>query len=176
MPTSKAGSEPIRCSASADGVTLLELLVVMIILSLMLGLVAPRFGVWMDNWRLRTAAERIAQTLRDARNRAVYEQRYYMVLIGPDGSRGDSVVRVRMIEPSSGWIRDYPLPAGIMVDEGEEAPPDAVFRLTAYPSGGMEEGVLRLRNSQGREVDIRINFLLDGPEIEVATQHAKATT
>jgi Tfp pilus assembly protein FimT len=146
------------------------LIVVMIILSLMLGLVAPRFGVWMDSWRLRTAAERIAQTLRDARTRAVYEQRYYMVEIEPGRSQEDSVGRVRMVEPASGWIREYTLPAGVRVDEGEEASPDAVFHLTVYPSGVMEERNLRLRNPQGRELDVHINLLLDGPAIEVAAR------
>lgn len=168
MQTSRAGSD--RYASREQGVTLLELIVVMIILSLMLGLVAPRFGVWMDNWRIRTAAERIAQTLRDARNRAVYEQRYYMVVITQASSQEGSAVRVRMIEPASGWIREYTLPAGIRVDEGEDAPPDAVFRLTAYPSGGMDERTLRLRNSGGHEVDVHINFLLDGPEIQVAAR------
>jgi prepilin-type N-terminal cleavage/methylation domain-containing protein len=170
MRTSRVGSEQHRRASREDGVTLLELIVVMIILSLMLGLVAPRFGVWMDNWKLRTAAERIAQTLRDARNRAVYEQRYYVVVIEPGGSQGDTPLRVRMIEPASGWIHEYTLPAGITVVEDQETRPDAVFRLTAYPSGGMEERTLRLRNSRGHEVDVHINFLLDGPEIVVAAR------
>jgi prepilin-type N-terminal cleavage/methylation domain-containing protein len=170
MWTLKVGSKRTLRALREDGVTLLELIVVMIILSLMLGLVAPRLGVWMDSWRLRTAAERIAQTLRDARTRAVYEQRYYMVVIEPGPSQENPASRVGMVEPASGWIREYTLPAGIRVDEGEEAPPDAVFRLTVYPSGGMEERTLRLRNPQGRELDVHINLLLDGPAIEVAAR------
>jgi prepilin-type N-terminal cleavage/methylation domain-containing protein len=170
MPISRAGGNQGAEVPRQAGVTLLELIVVMAILSLMLGLVAPRFGTWMDNWKLRSAAERIAQTLRDLRTRAIYEQRYYVVEIGPAEGQASAVSRVRTIEPVSGQVREYTLPVGIRVDEGEEAPSCAMFRMTVYPSGGMEERTLRLRNQQGREVDVHINLLLSGPEIEIATR------
>jgi prepilin-type N-terminal cleavage/methylation domain-containing protein len=146
-----------------QGVTLLELVVVITIMALMLGLVVPHFGTWMDNWKLRSAAERVAQTIRDARTRAIYEQRYYVVELVPGESR------VRMIEPVSGLVREYALPGDVQVDDGEGNSP-SVVRLLFSPSGGMEERTLRLRNRQHREVDIHLNFLLGAPEVEISKQ------
>ena len=65
------------------GVTLLELVIVLAILALAVSLVAPRFGNWSDEWTLRSAAERVAQTVRYARTRALFEQSYYVVEIEP---------------------------------------------------------------------------------------------
>jgi len=155
------------------GVTLLELVVVIAILSLMVGLVAPRFGNWMENWKLRSAAEHVAETLRDARVRAIYEQRYYLVEIQPPEDRvgqASRAGRVRMLEPVSGLIREYALPAGIRVDEGEEAFVSQTVRLIVSPSGGMEQKTLRLRNARDREADIHINLLLGSPGIEIVRQ------
>ena len=56
--------------------TLLELVIVLAILSLAVSLVAPRFGNWSDEWTLRGAAERVAQTVRYAHTRALFEQSY----------------------------------------------------------------------------------------------------
>ena len=74
MRTSLAGNSGRQRKAREAGVTLLELVVVITLLSLMVGLVAPRFGHWLDDWKLRKAAERLAQTLRYARTRALYER------------------------------------------------------------------------------------------------------
>ena len=79
--------------------TLLELVIVLAILSLAVSLVAPRFGNWSDEWTLRSAAERVAQTVRYARTRALFEQSYYVVEIEP-GTRS-----VRVFNPASGFSR-----------------------------------------------------------------------
>ena len=162
MQTLRAGDKRVSETRLDAGVTLLELIVVIIIMSLMVGLVAPRAATWMDNWKLRGAAERVAQTIRDARTRAIYEQRYYVVEIEPWANR------ISMVDLESHVVRQYELPAGIRVDQGAEDPlsPEA-FRLVVSPSGGLEERTLRLRNRQGREIDVHMNFLLGTPGIEV---------
>lgn len=161
MQTSKVGDRSASAAALDAGVTLLELIVVLIIMSLMVGLVLPRAGNWMDSWKLRSAAERIAQTIRDARTRAIYEQRYYVVELEPLASR------VRMIDLESGLVREYELPAGIRVNPGDGAPSSDAFRMVISPSGGAEQRTLRLLNRQGREIDVHIDFLLGTPGIEV---------
>lgn len=162
MPTLRAGNKRILPLRPDAGVTLLELIVVLIIMSLMVGIVAPRAASWMDNWKLRSAAERVAQTIRDARTRAIYEQRYYVVEIEPGANR------VRMMDLESGSVREYELPGGVRVDQGEEDLQSSEgFRLVVSPSGGMEARTLRLRNRQGREFDVHMNFLLGTPGIEV---------
>src|SRR5437879_1452765 len=101
-----AGNKRRHSKENATGMTLLELLVVITILSLMAGLVAPRIGSWLDIWRLRSAADRITQTLRYARTRALFEQHFYVVEIFP-GKR-----TVRVLQTNSGTVQEFLLPEG----------------------------------------------------------------
>lgn len=52
------------------GVTLLELLVVLVIVGIMVTLATPEYRIWMANTRVRGAAESIQNGLRVARNEA----------------------------------------------------------------------------------------------------------
>ncbi len=144
--------------------TLLELVMVITILSLMVGLVAPQIGHWIDDWKLRSASERIAQTIRYARVRALYEQHYYLVELHPGKNR------VRVLEPASDFVREYALPSGIQVEEEDKAASSSVLRLLLPPSGAVEEKTLWLRNRRGSRVKIHLDFLLGTPRIEIARQ------
>ncbi len=147
--------------------TLLELMVVITILSLMAGLVAPRIGPWLDNWKLRSAAERIAQTLRYARTRALFEQHYYVVEVLPQKNL------VRVLQPNSAFVREFSLPEDIQVHadekQGRLSAPEVV-RFILPPSGEVEEKDLWLRNKQGKAVKIHLDFLQGGPSVEIREQ------
>lgn len=165
MPISSVGNRRPGPAQRDAGVTLLELLIVLALMALLVGLVAPRFGRATDNWRLRNAAENVSQILRSARTRALYEQRYYVVEIQPEENR------VRLLGPSSGFVREYLLPAGIRCEEkGTGA--SSVMHLIFSPSGAVEERTLWLRNRQGSQVEIHLNFLLGRPGVEVVRQGA----
>jgi type II secretory pathway pseudopilin PulG len=144
-------------------VTLLELVVVLAILSLAVSLVAPRFGNWSDEWTLRSTAERVAQTVRYARTRALFEQSYYVVEIEP----GAHLVRV--FNPASGFLRGFALPRGVTVDDGEYPPPPVV-RLLLPPSGVVEERNLWVTNRRGSKFRIHVNFMLGAPFVEAVKQ------
>jgi hypothetical protein len=144
-------------------VTLLELVIVMAILSLAVSLVAPRFGNWSDEWTLRSAAERVAQTVRYARTRALFEQSYYVVEITPETHL------VRVFNPASGYLREFVLPRGVTVDDGEKHPPP-VIRLLLPPSGVVEERNLWLTNHRGSKFGIHVNFMLGAPAVEAVKQ------
>lgn len=147
--------------------TLLELLVVLTILSLMAGLVAPRMGPWLDNWRLRSAAERIGQTLRYARTRALFEQHFYVVEILPEKNL------VRVFEPNSALVREFALPKDIQVQTDERQAASGapeVIRFILPPSGEVEEKSLWLRNNQGNTIKIHFDFLVGSPGVEIARQ------
>jgi prepilin-type N-terminal cleavage/methylation domain-containing protein len=107
MRISSVGNERRHPRSQEAGVTLLELVIVLAILSLAMSLVAPRFGNWSDEWTLRSAAERVAQTVRYARTRALFEQSYYVVEIEP------SAGLVRVFNPASGFSRGFTLPRGV---------------------------------------------------------------
>lgn len=165
MPTSSAGSKPAaaRGRQGQAGLTLLELIVVLTVLALLAGLAGPPVGRWVDAWRLRTAAEQLAQTIRSARARAMVEQRPYLVELVPEKNQ------VRVLEPESGFLRQYALPAEVRWEE-EGAPASAQpLRLLLGPSGAIEERTLWLRNPQGHAVRIHLDFLLGRPGIEISS-------
>ena len=146
--------------------TLLELVVVLAILSLSMALVAPRFGEWSDEWTLKGAANRVAQTVRYAHTRALFEQSYYVVEIEP------SAGLVRVFNPASGFSRGFALPRGVKVDDGENpAPP--VLRLLLPPSGVVEERNLWLSNRRGSKFRVHVDFLLGTPAIEAVKQGSR---
>jgi prepilin-type N-terminal cleavage/methylation domain-containing protein len=162
-----AGNERRDSQRHAAGVTLLELLVVITILSLISGLVLPRIGPWLDNWRVRSAAERIAQTVRYARTRALFEQHFYVVEILPEKNL------VRVLQPNSAFVRESALPEGIRVHtdekEGASGAPE-VIRFILPPSGEVEEKNLWLRNNHGQTIKIHCDFLVGSPGVEVARE------
>ena len=163
MRTSSVGNERRRTRPGDAGVTLIELVVVLAILALAVSLVAPRFGNWSDEWTLRTAAERVAQTLRYARTRALYEQCYYMVEIEPQTRA------VRVFSSASGLARSFELPRGVRVEDGE-FPPVEVMRFLLPPSGAMEDRSLWLSNRRGSKYWIHVKFLLGNPAVEAVKQ------
>ncbi len=57
------------------GFTLVELVVTIALLSLLLGLAAPKFSVWVRNARVRTAADSLANGIRIAQGEAVRRNR-----------------------------------------------------------------------------------------------------
>jgi general secretion pathway protein H len=60
-----------RSGTACAGFTLLEMIIVLVILGLMLGLFAARGPLHSQGLDLRTAAEELAQSLRDARGQAI---------------------------------------------------------------------------------------------------------
>lgn len=156
-----AGNKILTRGRREDGVTLLELLVVLAILSLALSLVVPRLGRWTDNWKLRSAAQHVAQMLTYAHTRALYEHQIYFVQIHPSENR------VRLFGVASGFTREYVLPAGVHLEKEENAAPVSAIDLVFPPSGTVEERTLGLTNGQGSRARIHLNFLLGTPRVEI---------
>ncbi len=68
------------------GVTLIELVVVMVIIAIGAVLVAPNIGAWIPNYRLRSATRDIVSLMRTAQMKAVSSNRHYGVYFDPGGS------------------------------------------------------------------------------------------
>ena len=101
------------------GFTLLELLVVLTLLGLILGLVAPRLGAGMPGVSARAAASDVAGVLRAARSQALTEQRTVSVVIdtesrhvgfaGREQSLADAVaLEMPGVEAARRELRFYP--------------------------------------------------------------------
>jgi prepilin-type N-terminal cleavage/methylation domain-containing protein len=166
MRTSLAGNEACRPRSQEAGVTLLELVIVMAILALTVSIVAPRFGNWSEEWTLRSAAERVAQTVRYARTRALFEQSYYVVEIEP------STHWVRVLNPASGFSRAYVLPRGVAIDDGENPLP-SVVRILFPPSGVVEERNLWLSDRRRSAYKVHVSFLIGNPVVEAVKQGSR---
>lgn len=166
MRTSSVGNRAQPLRSQEAGVTLLELVIVLAILGLAVSLVAPRFGAWSEEWTLRSAAERVAQTFRYARTRALFEQSYYVVEIDPE-THG-----VRIFNPASGFLRAYALPRGVTIDDGENPPPPVV-RILFPPSGVVEERNLWLSDRRRSKYRVHVSFLLGAPVVEAVRQGAR---
>jgi general secretion pathway protein H len=167
MRTSLAGNNAGRHPRSPEaGVTLLELVIVLAIIALTVSMVAPRFGNWTEEWALRSAAIRVAQTVRYARTRALFEQSYYVVEIEP------STRSVRVFNPASGFSRAYMLPRGVAIDDGEDPLP-SVVRILFPPSGVVEERNLWLSDRRRSKYRVHVSFLIGSPVVEAVKQESR---
>jgi prepilin-type N-terminal cleavage/methylation domain-containing protein len=68
---------------SQKGVTLLELIIVMVIIAIGATLMVPGIGSWMPHYRLRSATRDIASTMRIAQMKAISNNLTYQVSFYP---------------------------------------------------------------------------------------------
>jgi general secretion pathway protein H len=100
------------------GFTLLELIVVLLIIGLAAGLVAPAIGRSTDALRVRAEVAGFAAVLRHAREQAISTRRAHRVVIDPGEHQmrvlvGDEVRRTRPIPAR--WIVESPGNTGLAV-------------------------------------------------------------
>jgi general secretion pathway protein H len=74
-------------TARTRGVSLLELLVVLVIIALIAGLVLPTFGAGVSSSELRSSARQLAAGLRAARSEAVSQRRETFLVLDLEGRR-----------------------------------------------------------------------------------------
>lgn len=101
-----------KLGSTNRGVTLIELIVGVAILALLFALGASSYSVWMQNTRVRTAAESIQNGLQIARNEAVRRNRYadftltsdsgWTVVVRDPTGGGDETIQTRPAQDGSG--------------------------------------------------------------------------
>lgn len=92
------------------GFTLVELMVTLVLLSLLLGLAAPNFRVWVRNAQVRTVGDALQNGMRLAQNAALQRSRQVVFMLTNDNACTDSVTAVAN---GVNWsIRTVPLTAG----------------------------------------------------------------
>ena len=131
------------------GVTLIELIVVMVIIAIGAVLTVPNMGPWIANYRLRTATRDITSTLRVAQMRAVSNNLNYQVSF-------DVGARTYILQRNSGgWVNEgtaQTLPTGIRVND----PPPSNNPLTFSPNSSSNGGTVTLKNTRNNEKIITV--------------------
>jgi len=142
------------------GVTLIELITVMVIISVLAALSIPAFGTWMAHYRLRTGTRDIVSVMRTAQMRAVSYNMRYGVAFDP-GNR-----QFQLYRDSGGLQVDGAvnlLPTGVTYkDDTVALPPDGPGGtpfISFFPNfTASAGGRIVLRNSKGNEKTIQISM------------------
>lgn len=134
------------------GVTLIELIVVIVIIAIGATLLIPNIGAFLPNYRLRSAARDMVSTMRVAQLKAVSNNTEYQVRI-PGGSF--------VLERNSGgqWIQEgetKTFPTGVTINSNTFPGVGAVGAVPATPAGSARfnpnsssnGGTLVLRNTK----------------------------
>ena len=136
---------------SNKGVTLTELIIVMVIIAIAALLMAPNIGAWLPNYRLRSATRDIVSTLRTAQMKAFSTNTDYRVSVNP--ASGSYILR-----RNSG---------GTWFDEGaiQTLPPRIQISAITFPGNNAQfdskfassGGSITLQNSKGGERRITVS-------------------
>ena len=131
-------------SVNKKGVTLIELIIIMLIIAVLAAFFAPNIGAWLPNFRLRSAARDVVSTMRTAQIKAVSTNLSY---------------RVSFTLPSS-YILQYRNTLGNWVNEGvtENFPSGITIGAINFNTGNTAEfnanstsssGSVRIQNTRG---------------------------
>jgi prepilin-type N-terminal cleavage/methylation domain-containing protein len=120
------------------GVTLIELIVVIVIIGIGAVLLAPNIGAWLPNYRLRSATRDIVSTMRTAQMRAVSTNLTYQVSFTLPASY---VLKHQNTTEGA----NQTLPTGISISAINFAGNNAVFN----PNSTSSSGSITLQNTRG---------------------------
>ncbi|MFO7986679.1 MAG: prepilin-type N-terminal cleavage/methylation domain-containing protein [Desulfatiglandaceae bacterium] len=157
------------------GFTLIELLVVLVIIGVVSGFVGPKLAGSLTNMDLKTAAKRVAASLRYARSQAATETITYFALfdldrgrvtIGPDERETTSAGEINEEETETPKTRTalkhYYLPDGVWIQKGISGDEEAAsgrFLMAFFAHGGSSGGSVILMNKRGHAYRIKADFI-----------------
>ncbi|MCJ7663959.1 MAG: GspH/FimT family pseudopilin [Desulfobacterales bacterium] len=136
-----------------NGVTLIELAVVMAIIAIMALFMAPAIGEWLGNFRIRQAARDIVSNLQFAKMRAISRRMEYRVCF-------DLATEEYLLEKNDGiWTQEggvfhVPRDVDIASATGLGSPP----RIEFNPDGTCSSGHVTIDNDKGKKFDIVVHY------------------
>ena len=165
---------------SPKGYTLLELLVVLIIISLVSVMVAPKLVGSLGNLNFKTTAKRLSASLRYTRGQATSEEITYVALFNIDDNRLVVIPDQKELNETSHEILIdeeqiarallvYELPSDIKVEKvvstsGEVE--SGLFSIFFFPNGSSSGGEVTLVNKRGKRLKITVDFITGLVKIE----------
>lgn len=139
------------------GVTLIELIVVMVIIAIGAALMTPAIGAWLPNYRLKSATRDIVSTMRDAQMKAVSKRYQYRVSFNM-AETGMTSNSAYILQFSTGgiWVTDgavTTLPNGITISVNTFNS----LQVNFNPNPPSDAGNLTLNNTRGAARVINLN-------------------
>ena len=160
MPTSLAG----RTSRPANaGVTLIEMVVVVALISLMVGISFPAITSGIDSLRLNAATNGVVSFLNYGLSRAERRQQVVEITI----SKAENALAMRSTE--AGFFRKLALPEGVSITHiFPELPEqsDAQRSFLLYPGGTVPRIGVQLINRRNAERLVRVDPITGVPRVE----------
>ena len=172
MPISSAGKTRLnhdregvagRRAAASSGVTLVEMLVVVALISLMVGISFPAITSGIDSLRLNAATNGVVSFLDYGLSRAERRQQVVDITI----SKTDNSLEMQSSEP--GFVRRMQMPDGVsIVQVLPPLPdnPDAKRNFLLYPGGTVPPLGLQLINRRNVQRVVRVDPITGVPHVE----------
>ena len=125
---------PLTFREGESGVTLIELLIIIVVLSIMAGIAIPAFSAWLPEYRLKNAARDIYSTLQMAKSGAANANETWGVFF--DDSISPGSYSVWSFGPNRKWDdgEGDDVPHGVGIDLSE-------YEGVDYGNGSAEENI-----------------------------------
>jgi prepilin-type N-terminal cleavage/methylation domain-containing protein len=166
MPTSLAGkiSRP-----ASSGVTLIEMLVVVGLISIMVGISYPAITSGIESLRLNAATNGVVSFLDYGLSRAERRQQTVLITI----SKAEKSIEMRSSEP--GFYRKLEMPEGVSIVQvfpqmPEDSDPELKRDFLLYPGGTVPPIGLQLINRRGVQRVVRVDPITGVPRIAAPEQ------
>jgi prepilin-type N-terminal cleavage/methylation domain-containing protein len=136
------------------GITLIELVVVMVIIAIGAVLLAPNIGAWLPNYRLRSATRDAVSMLRTAQMKAVSNNIQYRVNLNTVEIGVNNYV-LQYFNTGSIWVNDGEVqrfPVGVIISGNTLPAQHAEFN----PNSTSSSGSVTLQNTKGAQKRITL--------------------
>jgi prepilin-type N-terminal cleavage/methylation domain-containing protein len=121
-----------------EGVTLIELAVVMAIVGIMALFMAPAIGEWIDNFRIRQAARDIASTLQQAKMQTISTRTSHSVTFTP-------ATGTYQLTPGGSATQ---VPKGVTIAAG--------VAISFSADGTSSGGTVTINNAKGKQYQVSV--------------------
>jgi prepilin-type N-terminal cleavage/methylation domain-containing protein len=166
MPTSSAGK---TSRPASSGVTLIEMLVVVGLISIMVGISYPAITSGIESLRLNAATNGVVSFLDYGLSRAERRQQTVLITI----SKAENSVEMRSSEP--GFYRKLEMPEGVSIVQvfpqmPENSDPDLKRDFLLYPGGTVPPLGLQLINRRSVQRVVQVDPITGVPRITTPEQ------